>query len=145
MRRLAIGLVALVLVLTALLVARIRRQAAAESGPAGGSGEIEGIEVNLSARIAARVVAWHAREGEAVKKGALLLTLDCANAAARFASVPSTSSRSTFVTRPFCVSFCTVAKVRASATMRRGPPGLGSPRRCAGLSTVLNTRRNTWA
>ncbi|HET7755182.1 MAG TPA: HlyD family efflux transporter periplasmic adaptor subunit [Anaeromyxobacteraceae bacterium] len=85
MRRLAIGLVALVLVLTALLVVRIRRQAAAESGPAGGSGEIEGIEVSVSARIAARVVAWHAREGEPVAKGALLLTLDCADPEAQLA------------------------------------------------------------
>jgi HlyD family secretion protein len=85
MRRLAFGFVALVLVLAALLVARIRRQAAAESGPAGGSGEIEGIEVSLSARIAARVLALHAREGEAVKKGALLLTLDCADPVAQLA------------------------------------------------------------
>jgi HlyD family secretion protein len=85
MRRLAFGVIALVLALSVLLVARMRRQAAAESGPAGGSGEIEGVEVNLSARIAARVVALHAREGDAVKEGALLLTLDCADPEAQLA------------------------------------------------------------
>ena len=85
MRRLAFGLVALVLVLSALLVLRIRRQAAADSGPAGGSGEIEGIEVNLSARIAARILSVHAREGEAVKAGVLLVTLDCADPKAQLA------------------------------------------------------------
>jgi HlyD family secretion protein len=85
MRRLAVGFIALVLVLSALIFVRMRRQAAAESGPAGGSGEIEGIEVSLSPRIAARVVALHAREGEVVKKGALLLTLDCADPEAQLA------------------------------------------------------------
>jgi HlyD family secretion protein len=85
MRRIAVGLVALVLILSTLVVLRIRRQAAAESGPPGGSGEIEGIEVNLSARIAARIVALHAREGDAVKRGALIVTLDCADPEAQLA------------------------------------------------------------
>ena len=55
MRRKAIVFGVLVLVLGGLIALRLRAQAVARDAPPGGSGEIEGTEVNLSARILARV------------------------------------------------------------------------------------------
>jgi HlyD family secretion protein len=82
MRRVAIVLVVLVLALGGLLAARLRMQERALRGPTGGSGEIEGTEVDLSSRISARVVRLHVKKGAAVKKGDLLVSLDCADARA---------------------------------------------------------------
>ncbi|MBN1961230.1 MAG: HlyD family efflux transporter periplasmic adaptor subunit [Deltaproteobacteria bacterium] len=73
----AIGV--LVLVLAVLLATRLYIQAAALNGPAGGSGEIEGVDVDLSARISARVANISVTKGAVVKKGDLLLTLDCSD------------------------------------------------------------------
>jgi HlyD family secretion protein len=79
MRRIAIALVVVVLVLAALLAARLRVQRAEALGPVGGSGEIEGTDVDLSARITARIEALHVQKGAAVRKGDLLLELDCSD------------------------------------------------------------------
>jgi HlyD family secretion protein len=54
------------------------RQDAAQHGPAGGSGVVEGNDVVLASRLAARVVSVPVREGQPVAKGDVLLTLDCA-------------------------------------------------------------------
>lgn len=93
MRRVIAILVVLVVVMSALIGARLYMQKRALSGPSGGSGEIEGTVVDLSSRVGARVVKLSAVEGQAVKRGDLLLTLDCsdpeaqlAEAEARFAS-----------------------------------------------------------
>jgi HlyD family secretion protein len=85
MRRIAIALVAVVLLLATLLAVRLRVQRAEALGPAGGSGEIEGTDVDLSARIAARVEKLHVEKGARVKKGDLLVTLDCTDARAALA------------------------------------------------------------
>lgn len=85
MRRIAVALVVVVVVLATLLAVRLRIQRAQALGPAGGSGEIEGTDLDLSARITARVEALHVQKGAAVKKGDLLLTLDCADARAALA------------------------------------------------------------
>ena len=85
MRRIAIALAVVVAVLATLLAVRLRLQRAEALGPAGGSGEIEGTDVDLSARITARVEALHVAKGAAVKKGDLLLTLDCADTRAALA------------------------------------------------------------
>ena len=82
MRRVAIVLVVLVLALAGLLAARLRMQERTQRGPTGGSGEIEGTEVDLSSRISARVARLHVKKGAAVKKGDLLVSLDCADARA---------------------------------------------------------------
>ena len=82
MRRVAIVLVVLVLALGGLLATRLRMQERALRGPTGGSGEIDGTEVDLSSRISARVVRLHVKKGAAVKKGDLLVSLDCADARA---------------------------------------------------------------
>jgi HlyD family secretion protein len=85
MRRIAAVLVAVVLVLSALLAWRLRAQAAETRGPSRGSGEIEGTQVDLTARITARIVEQRLRKGDAVKKGDLVLALDCADPQAQLA------------------------------------------------------------
>jgi len=79
MRRIAIAITAVVLVLVALLVVRLRLQAAALNAPAGGSGEIEGTNVDLSARITARVAELPVPKGSAVKAGTVVARLDCSD------------------------------------------------------------------
>lgn len=85
MRRIAVALLLVVLTLSALIAWRLRVQDAEARAPAGGSGEIEGFEVNLSSRIAARVVEQRARKGTSVKAGDLLVRLDCADTEATMA------------------------------------------------------------
>lgn len=64
---------------------QIWRQDAAAHAAAGGSGVIEGTDVLLAARISARVVELPVREGQDVKAGDTLLTLDCADPSAALA------------------------------------------------------------
>ena len=78
-----VGILALVLV--GLIAWRIRDQAAAEAGPASGSGVIEAEGVDLGSRISARVARVHVAEGSAVQQGALLLELECDEPRARLA------------------------------------------------------------
>lgn len=78
MRRVIGILVVLVIGMSALIGVRLLRQQRALSGPSGGSGEIEGTTVDLSSRVGARIVDLPVTEGQAVKKGALLVSLDCA-------------------------------------------------------------------
>ncbi len=85
MRRVLIVLAAVVVVLTALIGVRLWTQARALAAPSGGSGEIEGTVVDLSSRVGARIVEQPVREGEVVKKGALLVRLDCADPQAQLA------------------------------------------------------------
>jgi HlyD family secretion protein len=82
MRRIALVVVLLVVVLSALLAWRLRAQAVAARAPAGGSGEIEGITVDLSSRVGARILEQRILKGQAVRKGELLVALDCADPAA---------------------------------------------------------------
>ena len=95
MKRIAIVLLVLVALLSALLAFRLRGQEAVARGPSGGSGEIEGTNVEVSARITARILRTHIREGQEVRKGDLLMELDCADtvAAEREASARLASSR----------------------------------------------------
>jgi len=79
MRRVAIVVAAVVLVLAALIVVRLRIQAAALSAPPGGSGEIEGVDVTLAARITARVAELPVRKGQPVRAGEVVVRLDCSD------------------------------------------------------------------
>ncbi len=85
MRRMIVVLVAVVAVLAGALALRLRAQAAILSAPSGGSGEIEGTVVDLSSRVGARVESVRVRKGDAVKRGDLLLTLDCSDPQAALA------------------------------------------------------------
>src|ERR1700722_15360010 len=59
------------------LVLRVRHLRAAEHGPAGGSGVIEGVDVNVTSRISARITKVNVREGDLVKLGDVVVELDC--------------------------------------------------------------------
>jgi HlyD family secretion protein len=59
------------------LVLRVRHLRAAEHGPAGGSGVIEGVDVNVTSRISARITKVNVREGDVVKLGDVVVELDC--------------------------------------------------------------------
>jgi HlyD family secretion protein len=85
MRRLIIGFLVLSTVLGVALFARIRLQAESLTGPSGGSGVVEGTEVSLSTRVAARVTEIAVREGDTVAAGDLILRLDCAEPEAALA------------------------------------------------------------
>ncbi len=85
MRRIFVGLAVLILVLVVLITVKIRSQNAALTGPAGGSGVVEGVEVDLTSRLAARVKSSPVRKGAEVKAGDLLLSLDCSEPEATLA------------------------------------------------------------
>jgi HlyD family secretion protein len=85
MRRVLIVLAAIVVVLTLLISLRLWTQARALSAPSGGSGEVEGTVVDLSSRVGARIAELRVREGQAVKKGDLLVRLDCEDPQAQLA------------------------------------------------------------
>jgi HlyD family secretion protein len=85
MRRVLVILAVLAIVLAALISLRLYRQAQALNAPSGGSGEIEGTRIDLSSRVGARILEIPVREGDRVKKGALLVRLDCADPLAALA------------------------------------------------------------
>ena len=85
MRRIAVVLAFAVAVLSGLLAWRLHAQAADARAPSGGSGEIEGTEVNLSSRVGARIIEQRVSKGDLVKKGDLLVALDCADPQAALA------------------------------------------------------------
>jgi HlyD family secretion protein len=79
MRRVAVVVTLVVVVLVALLGVRLWVQARARNAPPGGTGEIEGTTVDVSARLTARIVAQKAVKGRPVKAGDVLVELDCAD------------------------------------------------------------------
>ena len=79
MRRVVVVLVVLSTVLAGLISLRLWTQARALAAPAGGSGEIEGVTVDLSSRVGARIVELAVKEGQRVAAGDLVVRLDCAD------------------------------------------------------------------
>jgi HlyD family secretion protein len=77
----------IVVALVLLLGFKIRAQEAALEGPSGGTGVIEGTDYNVSSRLSARVLQVNVKKGRPVKKGDLVMTLDCADPTAALAEV----------------------------------------------------------
>jgi HlyD family secretion protein len=89
MRRIAGVLGVLTLVLVGLLMVKLRAQGEALTGPAGGSGEVEGTEVRVASKLAARIVEVAVRKGASVKKGDVLVRLDCTDPQSAMAEAQS--------------------------------------------------------
>lgn len=89
MRRTAVILLGITLALSGLLVVRLQMQKRALHGPAGGSAEIEGTEVRLASRLTARIVKQAVRKGATVRRGDLVVALDCTEAQAMLAEADS--------------------------------------------------------
>jgi HlyD family secretion protein len=77
MRRMAVGFVLAILVLSALLGVRIVRNRWALHGPPGGSGVVEGTTVRASSRVGGRIDSVFVIEGQVVNEGEVLVRLDC--------------------------------------------------------------------
>lgn len=77
MKRIVIIFVVLVVGLSIALAAKVRQNAAILSAPSGSSGIIEGTEVSVTARLAARIEKVNVEEGDPVKAGQVLVQLDC--------------------------------------------------------------------
>ena len=87
MRRVVFALAGFTLLLATLISLKVWIQARALAAPAGGSGQIEAVVVDLSSRVGARVLEVKVREGQPVKAGDLLVRLDCADPEAALAEV----------------------------------------------------------
>jgi len=85
MKRVIVIIAVLCVGLVIALTVRMRQLNAFKTAPAGGTGTIEGTEVNITARIGARITAVHVREGDAVKAGQVLVELDCSEPEAMLA------------------------------------------------------------
>lgn len=69
--------VVLVGALSILLYLRLREQRLEAQRPCGGSATIEGTQADVISRLPTRVKKIHVRRGQAVKKGQVLVELDC--------------------------------------------------------------------
>jgi HlyD family secretion protein len=99
MKRVVIIFSLLIIGLSVGLWLKVRENEAALLAPPGGSGVIEGVEADISARVSARILAVLVQEGDAVKKGQVLVELDCREnralfeaARARLSAAQSTAS-----------------------------------------------------
>ncbi len=137
MRRVAIPFAIVVLVLGALLAWRLRSATAAARAAPGGSGEIEGTTVDLSARIAARIVEQRVAKGAAVHRGDVLVLLDCTDAEAALAEAEArlAAARAQAVAAGASVQASRRAREAASAT------GLAARAQARALEAQRNAAR----
>lgn len=77
MKRYLVVFVVLVTVFSLLLLRKVREDSAIKDKPSGGSGVIEGKEVDIVSRISSRILSLEADEGAEVKAGQVLVELDC--------------------------------------------------------------------
>jgi HlyD family secretion protein len=87
MKRILAILALLVVALAIALALRMRAQSAYKHAPSGGSGTIEGVEVDITSRIGSRIQTIHVNEGDEVKVDQVLVELDCAEPEAMLAEV----------------------------------------------------------
>jgi HlyD family secretion protein len=85
MKRLLIIAMLLTAGLVTAIVFKLRAQTAALAGPPGGSGVIEGTDVDVASQISARVERVEVKKGQPVSQGQLLVVLDCSDVNAAIA------------------------------------------------------------
>ena len=85
MKRLLIIAMLLTAGLVTAIVFKLKAQTAALAGPPGGSGVIEGTDVDVASQISARVERVEVKKGQPVKQGQLLVVLDCSDVNAAIA------------------------------------------------------------
>jgi HlyD family secretion protein len=79
MKRLLIIAALLTALLILAVVFKLRAQAGALAGPPGGSGVVEGTDIDVASQLSARVELVHVAKGQPVKQGQLLVVLDCSD------------------------------------------------------------------
>jgi HlyD family secretion protein len=92
MKRALIFVGALAAGLVVALVVRLIQLRSAGDGPPGGSGVIEGVDVDVTSRIAARIVKVDVREGDVVTQDQPLVELDCTDQTAALAQAHAAQS-----------------------------------------------------
>ncbi len=95
MKRALILFIVLTVGLSVALYLKLRAQRLEAGRPSGGSATIEGTEVDVTARLAARIVAIHAAEGDRVEAGQLLVELDCREPQALLAQAEAAAAAAT--------------------------------------------------
>jgi len=76
-RRILVILSVLVVAMAIALWLKVVEEDAIAGQPPGGSGVIEGLAIDVSARMSSRIVAVNAKEGDKVKAGQVLVELEC--------------------------------------------------------------------
>ncbi|MBK8013009.1 MAG: efflux RND transporter periplasmic adaptor subunit [Deltaproteobacteria bacterium] len=77
MKRFAVVFSLLIATFVILLARKVIENDEAASRASGGSGVVEGLEVDVTSRIMSRIVEITAKEGDKVERGAVLVRLDC--------------------------------------------------------------------
>src|SRR5262245_43859413 len=77
MTRLFIVLAVLLLGLGGALAYKLWQQDQAKDTPVGGTGTVEGVQLDVVPRISARILKIHVQEGDSVQAGQRLVDLDC--------------------------------------------------------------------
>jgi len=95
MKRFVAIFVVLVALLSTGLYLGLRRQALETERPSGGSATLEGLEVGVVGRLAARIVAIHVDEGDGVEAGQVLVELDCTEPQAALAEATAAVNAAT--------------------------------------------------
>jgi HlyD family secretion protein len=126
MKRVLVVAVVLTVALVTAIVFKLHAQVAEMAGPPGGSGVIEGTEVDIASQISARVERVEVKKGQWVQQGDLLAALDCAdvNAAIADAQARLASAEAQHAAANASVSAAqratTAAWVQAAAAKVRG-------------------------
>ena len=77
MKKALVFVAVLAVALVVALAVRVIQLRASGNGPPGGTGVIEGVDVNVTSRIAARITSVLVQEGDAVRTGQTIAELDC--------------------------------------------------------------------
>lgn len=79
MKKVYVALTLLVLGLGGVLSYKLYQRSKAADAPVGGSGTVEGVELDIVPKVAGRILEVSVEEGASVRAGQVLATLDCAD------------------------------------------------------------------